>query len=225
MCEGRPDDGDRTRDVAVTYGEPVEAKLDVPCLICGTGSVLNASLPLYLPHFGNALQTTFRCTSCGFRHSDIIMLENRGPTRYDLFVNDVEALSSKVVRSNSGTIRLPEIGAIIEPGGSSESFISNVEGVLNRIARAISLIKSDAGHELSNKCEAMLQRIERMKQGSEQFHLVLDDPYGNSAIVGRHVTIGRLSGTDASDLETGGMSFYTGHASTDASADGAEKKR
>jgi len=196
-------DGDET----AAEGEPLEVMLDQPCQACGERTVFNTIVTLRLPHFGKAVQTAFRCSSCGFKHSDVIMLENRGPTRCELFVNSREALNSRVLRSNSGTIRVPEIGTDIEPATASESFVSNVEGVLERICRVIRMVKSDSELDVYERCEAMLQRIDRMKDGAEPFHIVIDDPYGNSAIIGRGVSVTRLGEKEASLLETGEMSF------------------
>ena len=70
---------------------------------------------------------------CGFRHSDTILLTQKEPVRFTLQVTSIEDLDARVIRSSSGTIRIPELGVDIEPGFASESYISNVEGVLDRI--------------------------------------------------------------------------------------------
>ena len=71
--------------------------------------------------------------ACGFRHSDTILLTQKEPVRYTLAVETIDDLDARVIRSSSGTIRVPELGVDIEPGFASESYISNVEGVLDRI--------------------------------------------------------------------------------------------
>ncbi len=202
--EKLPDDGG---EVTIADGEPLEIRLDQPCQICGETSVFNTTVTLRLPHFGNALQTTYHCTSCGFRHSDVIMLENRGPIRCELFVNSEALLNSRVLRSNSGTIRVPEIGAVIEPATSSESFVSNVEGVLDRIGGVINVVKSGSEPDVCERCETLLGKIERMREGREHFHIVIEDPYGNSAIMARDVSVTRLSENEASALVAGEITF------------------
>src|SRR3990170_4606625 len=88
-----------------------EVALESACPMCGAQPLLMRSLRLDIPYFGDALQTTVLCRECGFRHEDVI---------------------ARVVRSSSCTIRIPEVGAVMEPGPQSEAFISNVEGVLGR---------------------------------------------------------------------------------------------
>ena len=203
-------------DATTVEGEPLEVMLDQACQSCGERTVFNTIVTLRLPHFGKAMQTMYRCSSCGFRHSDVIMLENRGPTRCELYVDSSEALNSRVLRSNSGTIRIPEIGTDIEPATASESFVSNVEGVLERICRVIRMVKSDSELDVYERCEAILRRLDRMKEGAEPFHIVIDDPYGNSAIVGRGVSVTGLGEKEAALLETGEINFNFKPAVPDA---------
>ncbi len=213
MTEKGFPDNDADRNATLHEGEPMETRLDIPCHVCGEKNVLNISVTLRLPHFGNALQMTHLCTSCGFRHSDVIMLENRGPMRCELFVNTAELLNSRVLRSNSGTIRVPEIGAVIEPAAASDSFVSNVEGVLDRIVEVVKLVSSDSELDVYERCSALLGKIDRMREGREKFHLVIDDPYGNSAILGDGVSVRKLSEKETSVLETGEMTLDSGHIS------------
>jgi zinc finger protein len=80
-----------------------------------------------VPYFGEAMLIAGVC-SCGFRHSDTILLCQKEPARYSLEVTDLEDLNARVIRSSSGTIRVLELGVDIEPGPASDLHISNVEG-------------------------------------------------------------------------------------------------
>ncbi len=191
----------------IVDGEPVKVFVDLPCIACTEKKVVNTLISLSLPFIGKAMQTTFVCTSCGFKHSDIIILENRGPRRFELLVDSIGALNSRVVRSNSGTIRIPEIGVCVEPGTASESFVSNVEGVLDRVLEVVTIVKRDAELDIFEKCESLLERMARMKDGNEPFHLVVEDPYGNSAIIGDGVSVTELDENQARFLQTGETTF------------------
>jgi len=76
-----------------------------------------------IPYFGEAMVISGVC-SCGFRHSDTILLTQKEASRYTLEVAAIEDLDARVIRSSSGTIRVPELGIDIEPGYASESYIS-----------------------------------------------------------------------------------------------------
>jgi zinc finger protein len=210
---GSSSSGDENR--SIVENGPIEVFVDLPCIACAERKVVNTLTPLSLPFIGKALQTSFICTSCGFKHSDIIILENRGPRRFELLVDSPAALNSRIVRSNSGTIRIPEIGLGIEPGTASESFVSNVEGVLDRVSEVVMIVRRDAELDIFEKCESLLGKISRMKEGNEPFHLVIEDPYGNSAIIGSGVTVTVLDEEEAHLLPTGETTFNIRSGSSD----------
>jgi len=91
-----------------------------------------------IPYFGEAMVIAGVCT-CGFRHSDTILLGQKEPARFTLQVTDPDDMDARVIRSSSGTIRVPELGVNVEPGHASESYVSNVEGVLSRIEDVVDL--------------------------------------------------------------------------------------
>ncbi|MEM3851464.1 MAG: ZPR1 zinc finger domain-containing protein [Methanomassiliicoccales archaeon] len=192
-------------DDSLISGSPVEIRLDNPCAACGKRTVLNIIVNLRLPIIGNAVQTTYICESCGFKHSDVIMLENRGPLRYEAFVE--HDLSLRVIRSNSGTLRIPELGVHIEPGVASESFVTNAEGVLERVEGVVRALRVGAEKDVCEKCDRLLETISSMREGAIPFHIIVEDPYGNSALIGQGVTVTHLTDEEASSLSTGEMSF------------------
>jgi len=94
-------------------------------------------------------------------------------------------LSTRVVRSTTGTIRIPELGLAVEPGTACEGFVTNVEGVLSRFERAVAIILADP--ESDEEQEAALRMQEALAAAREvasPFTVVLEDPAGNSALVG-----------------------------------------
>ncbi len=202
------DEGDRKggKDPVIS-GPPVEVEIEQPCVSCGRKGVVNIVSNLELPYLGAAMQTTYICRSCGFKHSDLITLENRGALRYEAYVENEAGLSLRVVRSNSGTIRIPELGVEIEPGLASESFISNTEGILERVEEVISVLMRDAELDVHEKCTRLLGQLESMKNGQRAFHLVVEDPYGNSAILGEGVKVTELTEEEAGRLKKGEMTF------------------
>lgn len=201
---------DEEGDGSIVKGQPVEIRLDNPCVVCRKNTVVNVIANLELPMFGRAVQTTYICESCGYRHSDVIMLENRGPLRFEAAIEKAEDLSLKVVRSNSGTLRIPELGVDMEPGMASESFITNAEGVLERVASVLRIVRRGAEADVCEKCDNLLLSIERMKEGTLPFHIIIDDPYGNSALLGNSVTVTKLSDEEAEALSTGELTLDAG---------------
>ncbi len=160
-----------------------------------------------IPHFGEAMVIAGVCESCGFRLSDTILLNQGEPVRYTITIEDAEDLNARVIRSTSGTIRLPELGINVEPGPASDAYISNVEGVLQKVKGIVAFATKsarDAGvEENTRRGECILARIERAMEGEGPLTIVLEDPLGNSAIVSEKAVSTKLTPEECEDLETG----------------------
>jgi zinc finger protein len=110
-----------------------------------------------------------------------------------------------VVRSTSGTIRIPELGVTIEPGPASQAFITNLEGVLRRVADIVRVAMkwNEEDEEKVKRCEWILERIDNVIDGDEELTIILEDPFGNSLILSDESFKERLSELEAKELKTG----------------------
>jgi zinc finger protein len=159
-----------------------------------------------IPHFGEAMIIAGIC-NCGFRHSDTILLTQKEPVRFLLAVETIDDLDARVIRSSSGTIRVPELGVDIEPGFASESYISNVEGVLDRIEGIVCFATRSAREaknlESTTKGDEILEKIELARKGEFPITLILEDPLGNSSIDSEKAVKSPLTNEDIARLKTG----------------------
>lgn len=158
-----------------------------------------------VPYFGDGLETTLRCGACGFRHADFMILGQKEPTRLAFKADGTEDLTVRVIRSHSGTIRIPELGFLAEPTPLSESFVSNVEGVLDRAKDVLLTALEFHGHDPAKVelLEHYLATYERCINGQQAFSLVIDDPFGNSAILSEKVERRLLTPEEVESLKTG----------------------
>ncbi len=192
---------DRTPDVA--RGPARESALDAPCPVCGHRPMVLRSLDLDLPYFGGALQTILLCVACGYRHADLLLTTRREPVRLTLRVERPDQLSARVARSSSGTIRIPELGASMEPGPQAEAFVSNVEGVLRKFLDVVQGQEATADDSVDRKrLAAVRARIEGLIEGRESFTFVLEDPTGNSTVVHADTVRKVLSPEEAARLKS-----------------------
>ncbi len=172
------------------------------CPVCG--KELKLITTLYdTPFFGKVLLTTIVC-ECGFKHSDAIVSEIREPTRFTIKINK-DTLYTKVIRSTSGTIRIPEIGVEIEPGPASQAFITNLEGILMRVSEIVEMAKrwNADDEEKVKRCERILKRIEDTLEGKDELTLILEDPFGNSLILSDSAFKERMKEEEVKHLKTG----------------------
>lgn len=161
-----------------------------------------------IPYFGDVMYIT-ACCDCSFRFTDTIILSQKEPVRYELTIEGPEDLYAKFVRSTSGTIKVPELGIMVEPGSISESYITNIEGLLDRIL-AVVVTATKWVSEEPDKFEHGLKLQEMIQQaidGKQKLTIIVEDPMGNSAIISEKAICCKLTPQEARDLKTGMIVF------------------
>ena len=176
----------------------------IKCPACGIEGVAKSIMKeIEIPHFGNVLETTLLCPSCGFRHSDVIALDQNDPAKYVLEINK-NNLSIRVVRSQSATVVIPEVGVKVEPGPKSEGYVTNVEGVLTRfedaVIKALNLFDDD---ESQTNAKKTLKHIHELKKGNGTATLIILDPFGQSNIVSEKAEVLDIPEEELRTLKTG----------------------
>ncbi len=166
-------------------------------------------VPDNIPFFGEVMHITSIC-ECGFRYSDTLILSQHDPVHYEMKVRSTDDLDARVVRSTSGTIRIPELGVEIEPGPASESFISNVEGVLERVEEILGMVTRWGEEEKTARALELLSNIEKTRVGEYEITLVIEDPLGNSAIIAETAVSRKLADDETALLKTGMIVFEKG---------------
>lgn len=188
----------------------MESSLDYPCPICNSenGLILNVHTS-EIPYFGEHTEMTIICNECGWRNTDFIPSEGKKPSLWSLVIDNLELMTTRVVRSSSCTVRIVELGLEVEPGDNATGYISNVEGVLNRFSDAIAMIQRSAirdgeeGKEKVESCQELIDRISKIKNGEEPVELMLLDPNGHSQILHESATSTDLSEEEIAALATG----------------------
>lgn len=186
----------------------VELPTGVPCPACDKDELKYRSVELDIPYFGKATQTSLICEGCGYKHNDIMLNQLNEPFKYSFIIKCEEDMSVKVVRSASGTVSVPELGLKVEPGVASEGYISNVEGVLQRfrgvVGQAIRFAKGTEDEETSAaQGKIILGSIDEVIDGKRSVTLVIEDPFGNSAIISDRATKEPIPEEKAAELESG----------------------
>lgn len=184
---------------------PAELRVESPCPGCReVGGLSLVTVESEVPNFGRSLRTLLRCATCGFRHADFMMLDQREPTRLMLRATGADHLQARVIRSTSCTWKLAELGFMAEPSTLSEAFITNVEGLLDRAADVIlTALQQQEDPDKRRLCEDLLARVNAMQDGREPVTVVLEDPFGNSALVHDDVVRESLTPEEAAALSPG----------------------
>ena len=186
----------------MTPGKSAAMKIDCP--VCGGKNTATYTTQTHeLAYFGEVVESTIQCEKCGFRHNDILATEQKDPAKHSLIITK-KSLDSRVVRSQSATVSLPEIGIKVEPGPKSEGYISNVEGVLIRFRdateRALNMFTDEVSQKNGKK---VLENINKVLNGEMETLLLIEDPFGQSKIMDVRAKTEPLTDEELKNLKTG----------------------
>ena len=156
--------------------------LNGPCAACGEECEYVYQTET-IPYFSDILIISASCPACGYRYANTQMLNEGEPLRFTFRTESTDDLSVRVIRSMSGMLRIPELGVEIDPGPACEGFVTNVEGVLERILSVVEGVLCWAEGEERTRAECLKAEIADAKAGDLPITLIIEDPTGNSAIV------------------------------------------
>ena len=180
------------------------AEMRVDCPVCGAKAGAISKIDTSnIPYFGEVVENSIVCEQCGFKHSDVMSVEKNDPAKHSLKITS-DNLDSRVVRSQTSTVSIPEAGIKVEPGPKSQGYVSNVEGVITRFISATNRAKALYTDEESQKnIEETLNCLDDILEGKIEATLIIEDPYGQSKIADLKAVSVPLTDEELSLLQTG----------------------
>ncbi|HML05317.1 MAG TPA: ZPR1 zinc finger domain-containing protein [Methanobacterium sp.] len=178
------------------------------CPVCESkGTVELISKTEEIPYFGEIMESTIICSQCGYKHSDTICLEQKEPVRYSITIKK-DNLNARVVKSQTATVSIPELGLQVEPGTKCQGYVSNIEGILNRfedaVKTALNFVEED---ESKSNALKILEEIKKVKNGEREVEIIIEDPFGHSIIIHEDANKRELTLEEIKNLETGFITF------------------
>ncbi|HLC65602.1 MAG TPA: ZPR1 zinc finger domain-containing protein [Candidatus Nanoarchaeia archaeon] len=163
---------------------PDEEKLEgQTCPLCGQNTLILIQEEIDIPFFGHTYVFSMNCSNCRYHKSDVEAEEAKEPARFSYDISSEEDMKVRVVKSSSGTVKVPYIGDII-PGPASEGYVTNIEGIFQRIKERVEHLRdSEEDEEQVKKAKNLLKKITKIMWGQEKAKLIIEDPTGNSAII------------------------------------------
>ncbi|XP_057755021.1 uncharacterized protein LOC130974240 isoform X1 [Arachis stenosperma] len=190
--------GSGKREEIVDVGSVVEAVTaeegDAPlynveslCMRCGENGITRFLLTL-IPHFRKILLSAFECPHCGERNNEVQFageIQPRGCC-YTMQIpsDNPKMLDRQVVKSESATIKIPELDFEIPPEAQRGS-LSTVEGILMRAADELQALQEErrkVSPETAEAIDQFLVKLRACATGESAFTFILDDPAGNSFV-------------------------------------------
>lgn len=176
----------------------------IDCPVCsGNQTAESITKTSNIPHFGEILETSIICSVCGYKNNDVICLEQKEPVKYTLDINK-DTLQSRVVKSQSATVSISELGLKVEPGPKSLGYISNVEGVIVRFKEGVKQALTIFDDEESQKNGlTILKKLSLLANGEINATLIIEDPFGQSNIMDMNTKKEPLTDEELKHLKTG----------------------
>jgi len=154
-----------------------------PCPLCHEKTLILTERETEVPYFGKVYLFSMTCNNCKYHKADVEAMELKDPSKYEFEISSEEDMKVRVVKSSEATVRLPHL-ATITPGPASQGYVTNIEGILNRVKYQIEVAKEmEEDEENKKKAKNLLKKITRITWGQEKQKLIIEDSSGNSAII------------------------------------------
>ncbi|MFA5141736.1 MAG: ZPR1 zinc finger domain-containing protein [Candidatus Woesearchaeota archaeon] len=153
------------------------------CPICSQKTLTLTEHEMDIPYFNKVILFAMTCSNCKYHKSDVEAIEHHEPAKFTLEIDSEEDMKIRVVKSAEATVKIPHMISM-EPGESSNGFVTNVEGILNRLMNIIEMTRdSEEDEDLKKKAKNMLKKLNKVLWGQEKLKIIIEDPSGNSAII------------------------------------------
>src|SRR3989338_2808697 len=154
------------------------------CSFCSEKKLTLREEEIEIPHFGRVFVFSMQCEGCGYHKSDVEPAEKKEPCRFTLEVTSDADLNIRIVKSGDAIVKIPHIISI-EPGPASEGYITNVEGLLDRVKKMVesAMNAEDDDDSAKKKGKNMLKKLNRVMAGQDSLKIIIEDETGHSAII------------------------------------------
>ncbi len=156
---------------------------DQHCPICGKNKAILREEEVEIPHFGRVFVLSMDCGDCGYRKSDLEPAEKKEPCKYTFEVSSDDDLNVKIVKSGDALVKIPHV-ITMEPGPTSNGYITNVEGLLERVKKIIeSSVEGEEDKAVKKKAKNLTKKLNKVLVGREKLKIIIEDSTGHSAII------------------------------------------
>jgi zinc finger protein len=163
-----------------------------PCPMCKEKTLTLTEDEKEIPYFGKVYVFSMSCSNCKYHKADIEAAEDKEPCKYTIEISGEEDLKIRIVKSSQATVKIPHV-VTIEPGPASNGYVTNVEGILNRVKHQIEVSRdNEEDPAAKKKAKNLLKKLNKVIWGQENLKIIIEDPSGNSAIISEKAVKSRL---------------------------------
>ena len=156
---------------------------DQQCPMCHKKTLSLTEHETEVPYFGKLLLFSMTCSNCKYHLSDVEAIDKQEPAKYEFEISSEQDMKVRVVKSSEATVKLPHI-TTITPGPASSGYVTNIEGILNRVKHQVEVARdAEEDDDTKKKAKNLLKKILNITWGREKQKIIIEDPSGNSAII------------------------------------------
>lgn len=162
------------------------------CPICQEDTLTLMESERDIPYFGLVYLFSMNCSNCKYFKADVEAAEKGEPKKYTVEVSGDDDAGIRIVKSSTATVKIPHV-TTITPGAASNGYVTNVEGILNRVKKQIeTAMENEEDADAKKKGRKLIKKINRTLFGQEKLKIILEDPEGNSAIISNKAIVKKL---------------------------------
>jgi zinc finger protein len=159
------------------------------CPVCGKNTLTLTDTERDVPYFGKIFLFSMDCSNCGFFKADVETDNTGKPIKITYNITKEDDLKVRIIKSSTATVKIPRI-TTIEPGATSNGYVTNIEGIFNRVKTQIEKVRDEAEDKADRtKAKNLLKKIRKIMWGEESITITIEDPNGNSAIIAEGAVI------------------------------------
>ena len=126
-----------------------------------------------VPYFGKMYLFSMSCGFCKYHKADIEAEEQKDPCKYTIDIDSEKDMKIRVVKSSGATVKIPHM-ITMESGPSSDGYVTNMEGLLNRIKAIIESARDNAEDDSDKKkAKNMLKKLTKAMWGQDKLKIRL----------------------------------------------------
>lgn len=153
------------------------------CPMCREKKLTLSEQLVEVPYFGKMFIFSMNCSGCNYHKSDLEAAELKPACKYTFEVENEEDLKVRVVKSGEANIKIARVGNI-ESGPASNGYVTNIEGVINRMKVMVEKARDEAEDaKARKKAKNLVKKLQNVLWGREKIKITIEDKTGNSAII------------------------------------------
>ncbi|KAF9928427.1 hypothetical protein BGZ65_006286 [Modicella reniformis] len=178
--EEAPADGPLFQDIDGDQEVTVIESLCMNCYENGTTRLLLTRVP----HFREIIIMAFECPHCNFRSNELQQANAIavGGAIYKCHVTTKSDLNRQLVKTNTATVKIPEIDFEIP---AQRGHLTTIEGLLHTVISDLENdqpVRRHTDETLYHQIDAIIKKLQDCIDSKTEFTVILDDPAGNSYI-------------------------------------------